>query len=176
MDEPKLELIDISGLVNKINSALAESEGPISFGKFAHKEPKKNPFLYRARDRELDTRGKYPLDQCGILDFELKTNLGYVFVETGFTEASSDYGGRYETLRLRIKRPIELSNGNVLPNCSVKVLIETGEFGKSFVDRKYHVRVAHLAWVEKDLSQILPIEWFLSRSVNDYELRPQQSR
>ena len=176
MDEPRLELIDLPGLVSRINSALAESEGPIIFGKFAHKEPRKNPFLYRARDRELDTRGKYPLDQCGILDFKLKTNLGYVFVETGFTEASSDYGGRYETLRLRIKRPIELSNGNVLPNCSVKVLVEAGEIEKPFVDRKYHVRVAHLAWVKKDLSRILPTEWFLSRSVNDYELGPQQSR
>lgn len=168
MSEPQLKLLDISGLVERLNSALAESEPRISRREFELKEPRKNPFLYRARDRELESRGKY---QLGILKPELGVNLGYVFVETGFTNVSDDCGGGYETLRFRTYVPIELRNGNIIPECSVKLLIETEEIGPLHKERKDHTRKAGLIWVRSDLSSVLPTEWFLGRSVNEYELR-----
>ncbi len=168
MDKLNLEFINLDRLVKELNLRMPKSEGVIELVNFVHREPRKNPFLYRLDDRELEARGKYTVIQTvdskgvrALFDLESEVKIGYVFVETGYTDASSDYGGRYETVRLRIKHPLELRGEVVIPNCSVKLLKEVDEVGEPYQERKDHVRVAGLVWIKKDLSKILPTEWFL---------------
>jgi hypothetical protein len=137
-------------------------------GEFEPRVPKRNPFLYQFTDREIESRGKFPLRQTvygrdilRFLELDSKINLGYIFLETGYTDASSNYGGRYETLRLRIKHPIPLKGRKVIPDCSVKFLQETEEGANPFQERRNHLRCGGLFWVKTDLSKVLPSEWFL---------------
>jgi len=188
MLEPRLELFDLGKFVGRLNNSLVDKEEVIELGEFEHREPKKDPFLYRLADRKIEARGKFPLKQTahrtGLMSLltmgfesDLEINLGYIFIETGYIDASSDYGGRYETLRLRIKHPLELEDKQVIPNCSVKLLQETGEGAELFQDRKDHVRYGGLIWVRADLSKVLPSKWFLGgRKAEDYEIRAEKAQ
>ena len=178
MSEPQLRLLDISGLVARLNSAIAECEGPISLGEFTERTPRKNPFAGRWKDIRTASLGKYSLTQnvngrglWGLADVESERNLGYIFVETGDTDASSDNGGTYEALKLRIKYPLHLNDGQVIPNSSTKILKAKDEVEYSSPEIVYHVRKAGLFLVQKDLSKVLPTTWFLGRNLSDYELR-----
>lgn len=179
MKEPRLELFDLENLVMMLNESLAKRDEVIELGEFEHREPKRNPFLYRLIGEEVETRGKFPLRQTvfgrglldGFLGLDSEINLGYVFVETGYTDASSNYSGKYETLRLRIKHPLELKNGEVIPNCSIKLLQEIEEGAEPSQYRRDHVRYSGLVWVRSDLSKVLPFEWFSGgRKAEDYKV------
>ncbi len=167
MKEPKLELFDLEGLINNLNSSLADSDQVIQLREFLPKQPKKNPFLYRLMDRELEARGKYqlflPFEIAILHPFNPKGKIGYIFIETGYTDANSNYSRRYETLRLRIKHPLKLKNGEIIPNCSVKFLQEMEEWEKPYQERKDHLRCGGLIWTKTDLSKALPSDWFLTQ-------------
>lgn len=184
MKEPTLSFIDLEGLVTKLNSAIARSEGSIELGEFKHKEPKRNPFLYGIRGKELETLGKYPLIQTvegrglfGFWGLDSEINLGYIFLEAGYTGVKDHNHGRYETIRLRIKQPLELKNGDIIPNCSVKLIVEAEDvWGEVDKKRKDHIKCGKLVYLRDDLTNVLPTEWFLTKSVNDYELKPAETR
>ena len=65
VDEPQLRLVDLGGLIDRINSVLSKTEAPIRKGNFEGVEPRKNPFLYRARDRERETLQEEAIEPCG---------------------------------------------------------------------------------------------------------------
>ena len=44
--KPKLELFDLTSLVDRLNLALADQDETIELGEFERKAPKRNPFLY----------------------------------------------------------------------------------------------------------------------------------
>ena len=172
MGEPIFELFNMKGLVGKLNSALADPEETITLGEFITEKPIKNHFLHRLTNKKIENMGRYPLTQTvyskgifGFLDIDSEINLGNIFIETGFTDIDSSYVGKYETIRLRTKYPIELKNDNIVPKCSIKLLQEFyDDFTEPYQKRRDHVRKLGLIWVKDDLSDILPSEWFFSRS------------
>ena len=183
MPSQEFRLLDIGGLVRKLNFMITESEGRITLGEFTPKNPRKDSFIYRLADRKTTSVGKYSLTQYSasrglwsLADVESPRSLGYIFVETGDADVSSDYSGIYETLRLRIKHPLELKSDLVIPNSSVKLDLEADDgLGGIKQYRRDHLRKAGIAWVKSDLSTILPTEWFLGGNLNHYELGRQQS-
>ncbi len=44
----------------------------------------------------------------------------------------------------------------------MKILQEAEQFIETFQGRRDHIRHGRLVWVRKDLSDVLPSEWFLS--------------
>lgn len=165
MKGPTLELINLGGLIQKLNSNISESEVEIKLGDFVPK--RKNAFFYRG-NRKLETRGTYPLIQPSlgeilfgpISDFESGVELGYVLVETGLIDRASSYSGGYEIVRLRIKYPLELRNGYI-PNSSVELLRETGKWEKPNQERRDYIYKLDFLRSKADLSKVLPTEWFL---------------
>ena len=179
MTEPRIELFDLAYLVNMINMSLARPDETIELGKFENKKPKTNPFLYSLMDKEITTRGRFPLFQTeygrglfsGLLGLEREANIGHISVETGYSEVSNNYGGSYGTLQLRIKRPLRLKDGLVIPSCSVGLSQEMQEWEKPVQERNDYERCIGL-WVRTDLSDVLPSEWFFGgRKAEDYGIR-----
>jgi hypothetical protein len=167
MQEPDLHLFDLQNLVTTLNASLRDPNEVITLGKFESKTPKKNPFIYRFYDRELETVGKFPLRQntCGsgliggLLGLESEVSLGYIFVETGYAIASENGGRRYETLKLRTKRPIELKEGITIPKCNVKILREAEECTTTYQERRDHEKFGPF-WISSRLRDVLPSDWF----------------
>ncbi len=163
---PRLELFNLEGLILALNSRLADEQGTLNLGYFEERTPKKNPFLYGHGARELESRGKYPITEetdeafCGLCGIDGERDVGYVFIETGYVTEDISEDFRYETLRLRIKSPLQLENGLLIPNCSVKIYRDNAAFDAS-QDRRDHVR-AGLRWKRTDLSKVLPTEWLLA--------------
>ena len=165
MRGPSLEFINLDGLIQKLNSNSLESEEEIYLGDFVPKG--KNPFIYMG-DRKLETRGTYALIQpslCEILfgpqfGIESGIELGYILVETGIVDRTSNYSGRYESIKLRIKYQFELRNG-IIPNSSVKLLRESSEWEEPHLERKDYLYKLVIPWFKTDLSRFLPTEWFL---------------
>ncbi|MBW3018600.1 hypothetical protein KY329_00235 [Candidatus Woesearchaeota archaeon] len=172
--DPKLRLFDLYTLVRNLNKALKDPNEVITLGAFEPRIPKKNPFLYRQSTIQKHVCGKFPLTQntCGrgliggIFGLENEVSLGYIFVETGAVCPDRDYGSRYETLRLRTKRPIELKNASLngdsiitVPKCSIKLLLEQEESCAPYEERRDHKRVGPF-WIRTELSDVLPSEWF----------------
>ena len=163
-------MINLDGLIEKINSNIFGSETKIELGDFVNEKPRRNSFLYRLDDRGLETRGKYPLIQpisseefMESIDIESEFDIGYVLVETGCIDRGSSYSGRYETIRLKIKYPLELRNGNIIPNSSVELLRETSEWEKPYQKRRDYTYRFGLIRTKADLSKVLPTEWFLHK-------------
>lgn len=178
MDAPTLRSFNLENLVKSLNSAILRPEEIIGLGEYADKTPGRNTVFYRWSHKEIGVRGEYPLEQTvhgrgtfALLGVPSEINIGSVFVETGYTEVgSSDYDGGYEKIRLRIKEPIELKNGEVIPTCKIEILQEFGEWVESLMEREDHIKRAGL-WVKADLSNVLPSEWFLGgRTVERYDL------
>lgn len=163
MDEPKLDMINLNGLVNRLNSIIDDSEGEVSIGNFIDKLPRKKG--------RVEIRGKYPLIQTvvGFMDLESEINLGYILVEAGGTNSSVDYGGIYESIKLRIKHPLKLKNGELIPNCKINIQIKSEEFETPYKKRDDHVYP--LFWRKNDISNVLPTKWFLDKSKTNYKER-----
>lgn len=170
MIEPELRLLNVKGLIENLNSTLASSEGQIELGDSQHKEPRKNPFLYRLEDKKLEVRGKYSLyrtrENGGLFSnffgLDSERRIGYVFIENGEITESINFPGIYETLRLRIKEPLILKNSLIVPNCSVKILAEVEDGIEPYLERRDNIRKIGLFWKKADLSKVLPTEWFLN--------------
>ena len=180
MDTVELNLVDVGGLVVKLNSILKDGNY-VGRGSFEHRTPRKS-ITYPLNHRQPELSGKYPLTLTrektgvrGMLGLEREIRLGYIFVQAGY-DASSDYGGRYEVIKLRIRRPLPLQDGGIIPSCSVKLLVEAEEAGKPHIGRRNHIRRAGLFWIRDDLSGVLPTEWFLYNSIQDYGLKEIRTR
>jgi hypothetical protein len=151
MSEPKLELFNLEGLIRNINQVLADDEEPIKLGEFC---PKKVFFK-----KSINISGIYPLLQPHEFEFMHLLNrsgkIGYIKIKAGYTDPDSDYSGGYESIRLRIKHPLELKDGKIIPKCSIEILEEVEEGIKPCIGR--------YEWnkEKKDLSSILPTKWFL---------------
>jgi len=162
----ELKLIRLENLVRAINRN-SRSDDVIELGKFEARKPRKDAFAVLLEGRKREFVGKYPLLRTTYsrgafspLGVEKHERIGYVFVEAGTLDFDSDYGGSYEAVRLRLKKPIELKHG-IIPNCSVKLIVESEDFGEE-TERADHTKLAGLIWVRKDLTHVLPTEWFLA--------------
>lgn len=160
MQEPQLHFISLDNLLREINENL--EGGKVFLEEFKDRQPKKISFLHRLRNREVISRGNYPLMQqvYSFMFGSVDLNLGYIAVETG-VDTSSSYAGGYETLRLRIKHPLKLRDGRKIPSCSVKLLVEAEEYEEPYKKRRDHRRFP-LLWIRRDLSDVLPTEWFFN--------------
>lgn len=176
MKVPRLYLFDLEGLVERINSSLAEDEGEIERGFFEDKTPKNALSLLRSEGRIVDSIGEYPLIQTvqGVLLTESETDIGYIHIERGVV---LECDGIYEMLRLKTRKPLNFKDGKILPKCKVRILLESLPF---VGDYDYMLREDFtkefkfffgLFWAKRDLSEILPTEWFSkgdARSYNGY--------
>ena len=164
--KPKLQLFDLGGLVKRINSALADSEGFIELDEFV---PKKTlPLIDRLKDRKTEARGSYAVIQTvygdGLINSLLASpseiNMGSVHVETGILAPDSCSGTAYEKMVLRINYPLKLKSGGHIPKCKVEFLRETEEWNSHLQRRTDYQRRGFL-WVRTDLTNVLPPEWFI---------------
>jgi len=147
--------IDIERLVAKLNASLSDKESSIELGDFRYRRA--IALFERFRDRSVNGRGQYPLIQNipssgigSIFGLDGERNLGYAFMEYGHLIST---GVRYELMRLKTKRPLAISTG-VLPACDILV----------YHDEKHDSRLDLVLedefWVRKDLTKVLPSEWF----------------
>ncbi len=166
-----LKEFDAKEFVSTLESALVNSDDSIETTNFVEKTPKRNPFGHRLHDREVDFTAKCNLlwtahgrGLAAIAGLPKEINLGYIFVEKGYTDASSDYCGSYESMWLRLKHPLELVGGQTLPPCSIKMFHEAHECEAGEIFRSDHIRRLGLFWQKADLSFVLPTSWFLRQS------------
>jgi hypothetical protein len=178
MTEPQFRLIDPRGFATRLTNCLDRMEGDVGVSDFRLKTLRKNTLLYRVENRVPQTKGKYLLVQSpspivqeaslitGVYDLEQEERIGYLSVETGIFDAAETEPGSYETMKLRIKSPLTLSDGRIIPACSIKILAEAQELQPIGIERIDHVRKYHLFWGRADLESVLPTGWFLSEAVN----------
>ncbi len=164
MVELGLEIINLEGLVKKLNSAIPQLDERIELKQECLELPKNN--------RQLMTKGKYSLFQ----NFDAIDNLFYIFLSPdseekigsisfarGFSEPESNYSPIYEKIKLRIDQPIRLRKGEVLPACEVNLLVEEDEFVGLSKYREDYIPRSIIGRKRSDLSKILPTEWFLRK-------------
>ncbi len=173
MHEPGLELFDLGSLVENLNSALANPKEVIRLEPSVSKEvirlepsvSKKARFNIIQTVYEDGTRSR--------LELEYDINLGHISVVAGWTKTSTDYENRYEALRLRTKRPLELADGKIIPSCCVNLYQERWESAEIFQERQDYIKkYGGLVSVKADLRNVLPTEWFLGGiSVKHYTIQ-----
>lgn len=168
MKKPNLELFNLDILIKNINSSLVESEEPIKLGEFIEKESNVNLLKYginKLNDMKIDVQGKYLLLQPHkfpmIHPFNMKGNIGYVFIEKGETDTSTDYPATYESVKLRIKKPLKLEGGLTIPKCTIKISKESPEGVEGKDSRQDHINVLNIGWRKADLKYVLPSECFV---------------
>lgn len=163
MGESDLELINLEGLVKNLNSSLADPEEVI--------ELETKEFLIPRDAKQTLRKGKCNIIQNvfgGTLIDALamswsEINIGSISYERDIVEDSAAYGGKYETIRLRIDEPVKLKNGRVLPSCDIRFFVEADDtmHGKPYIEREDYIPKL-LYRKRTDLSKILPTEWFLN--------------
>ncbi len=155
MNEPQLELFSLEGFKRRLNLALETSL--VELGKFQYKKK----FF-----KNVETFGEYSLLKIPKVDilnplysFYPRRKIGYILVEAGFIDPSSDYSRGYESIKLRIKHHLKLRNGKIIPKCSVEISKYVEEGIESTIERKDHIIYG---WdkEKRDLRDILPNEWF----------------
>lgn len=163
MAESGLEIINLEGLVKRLNSAIPQADEMI--------ELKQESLVLPKNNRQLMTKGRYSLVQnfdvidnlfAMLLSAESEVNIGSIYFERGFLEPESNYGPIYEKIKLRIDQPIRLRRGNVIPACEVNLLVEQDELVESSKYREDYVPRSIIGRKRADLSKILPTGWFLS--------------
>src|SRR3989344_5834206 len=161
MGELDLELINLEGLIKKLNSSLADHDEVI--------ESETKDLLIPRDAKQTLRKGRYNLIQNGfggtLLDALASSwseiNIGSISYEGDIVEDSAAYGGAYETVRLRIDGPIKLKKGDVLPACEIRLFAEIDDtmHGKLYIEREDYIP-KFLYKKRTDLSIILPTEWF----------------
>jgi hypothetical protein len=172
-------MFDIGSLVSTLGNSLANPDDSIEATDFIEKTPRRSPFLHKIDDWEISSTTKCNLiwtahgrGLMAIAGIPKEVNLGYAFLEEGYVDASSDYCGYYESLRLRLKHSLELKNGLTIPPCSIKITHEAHECEAGDTIRRDHIRRLGLFWQRTDLSSLLPTGWFFHRP----EYAAQESR
>lgn len=168
MAQLNLHFFDLENFVSNFNKHLAREEGLLLLETPVRKRPRKNPFLYCA-DKFADTKRDSPYKillmqeytNCFRLDSE--EQIGYIFAETGDLNANDSEPEIYEALRIRIKNPLKLQTGVIVPSCSVKLYRASSYAPDNPPERRDHVR-RFMHWQRTDLGQMLPTEWFLKQA------------
>lgn len=176
MPEPTLQLFDLGELVANLNYSLADYEDSILLGEFEPQEQLKTRFSDRLASRKVESRGRYDLMQSGThfgLDYERR--IGEISIEAGYSFENSDSGAWYEGIRLRLKQPLGLKDGLIIPDCKIKLFRQKEDLGPVLEWRKDRVKRLGLFWSKADLSKVLPSEWFYGRrSPGDYSQQPEE--
>ncbi len=178
MPAPTLQLFDLEHLTKELSRKLP-NDCEVFLGNYAPRNPRRNPFLYGVQlqrtltDRKITYMGKRslilstpPSGIGSIFDLNRERKIGTIFVEQGEMDPGSAYGGLYEAITLRLKRPLKFTDGITLPPLTRKLYIETEEcMGNTLqqVDRERLIGMGPLGigWKRRDFSKELPTEWFL---------------
>jgi hypothetical protein len=170
MPETSLQLIDIDGLVKKLNSVRVKSEGEIELTNLVERDVP-NGFLFKKRNGQPTKKGRgYLFQRIDVADTIYRQffsgdyyieKRGCISFEKGLTEARSNYSDVYESVILRINKSLKFLHGNILPICEIDFLIEKGDFCKPIIYREDYVKKFVFRWQKTNLSKILPTEWFL---------------
>ncbi len=178
--QPQHYFFDVQGIVKRLNSVVADSIGYIQLEKPVVEERTRASFIERLTGRTPESIVRYELTQVysglwGFFGIDSERSIGFIRVEVGGTDSSSNYDGTYEALELRIGRPLSLKketmsdSGNVkIPQCNIKLLIEREEIANGDYYRRDHKRVARFLWLPTDLSKVFLREWFLLPEAQKY--------
>jgi len=148
----------------------------INLGDFENRNPKK-PLWALPTNRKILEIGKYALmrelpdTDRGMLRrlFDDDEKIGFLFVERGKIDIDGEEnGGCYELAKLRLKRPLILSDGGILNPLTVKVYAEARGYGPLEFTRTDHVRRIGL-WIRARASDTLPIDVFKKDLVRSYK-------
>jgi len=153
-----LAYLDPAGLISKINANMAAGEDELELEKFESRDPRKNSFIYSVTGVHPSVRGKFPITQTGnygllgLVGVEIERSAGYFFVERGILDDNGSNSPTYETLQLRIKRPLEVKDGVIIPRGTVRIYIQADDCNLELkrVDSR------------EDLPTRLPTDWFLT--------------
>ena len=85
--------------------------------------------------------------------------IGFIAFELGKSYDVGEYGGRYESLKLKLTKQLPLQSGLVVPPSSIKLMRHQSSEG---AERHDYVKVADPLWKEASLSDALPTEWFMN--------------
>ncbi|MGV8142148.1 MAG: hypothetical protein ACP5NS_00760 [Candidatus Pacearchaeota archaeon] len=171
---PRLVLIDLQGLVARINLTRRTSEEEITLGAYEPKTHRRKPFI-NLEGRETDSSGKYILFQereggplARVFErftgFEMvepgQRKVGYILTESGGIDTDSNYPGTYESVRLVLTTSLDLTSG-VLPRCSVKLSRECGDGYDLRTERRDHTRIwGNFGSRRANLESQVPTSWF----------------
>ncbi|MBI2139215.1 hypothetical protein HYU13_06505 [Candidatus Woesearchaeota archaeon] len=176
MQGPTLELYDLDELLAQLNHSLADYEDSIVRGQF-EPQAQKTRFVDMLASRKVESMGRYVLIQSGNhLGFDYERRIGEISIEAGYSLENSDGGARYEEILLRLKQPLELIGGLIIPDCKIKLFRQKEDLGPVLEWRKDRVRRFGLFWSAADLSKVLPSEWFYGRRAQEDYLLPEQER
>ena len=180
MDTPGLTILSPEKLVARLNVILPENSS-VYADCFVQKIPRK-PGSFLCPDEKHETYQSLKSilyqnsDRLGIaaaiLEMKPEDKVGYIFVETG--EIKGDHpnaGTPYESLRMVIKKYLDLRGEKTLPICSVKIMAVTEELMSPNLFRRDHIRSrTRLWWTKSDLSYNLPDSSFLATSLADCDM------
>ena len=110
--------INLESLVRKINSMLAKDEGELELGEPATKERGTYyPLILTTQGSFLFSSGQ-----------ESETQIGYVKVRSSKVASeenlSSDYPDKMLEISLKLRKPLALKSGKVIPKCRIKLSLD----------------------------------------------------
>ncbi len=165
----EFNLYNPDGLIGYLNTIISEREGEILLGDFRHNEPRNTPLNHKLDDREIGQRGKFPIVQSAYSEFleplgiESENVIGYIHMESGFSEAYPD-GGIYEKINFKLHSSLQLSDGQTIPRCNIKMAKKDGNIDFRSRARKDHKLIFRIRGPETDLTDVLPTEYFLAKN------------
>ncbi|MFH1290581.1 MAG: hypothetical protein ABIH92_04185 [Nanoarchaeota archaeon] len=121
-----LMMLDPRGLVKNIGTATG-SEDDFCLGKFSPKNVRNRPM----GKRRTEYRGRAPITRTvhdgvlsGLAGIKGERVVGYLEIRRGYVGEGQKENPGYEEVILRVEEPIELKNGNTIPDCRVRVTRE----------------------------------------------------
>ncbi len=171
-DDFGLEFFNIRGLKAGLCSLLADEEGSIELVKKRDKELRKPLVLrgLRTPQRRVIFKLSQSVTEAGIFCQiqERDYHAGDLVVESGVFEDQGDMA--YESLKLKLKYPLQFSGGKVIPECEIYLDLENKE-GLSMPQK---VRTDYVfrsgIWRPRkimDLSGVLPTNLFLFKEYQE---------
>ena len=156
-----LELINLEGLVKRLNVDRSPSKEEIELRKDCVLSPRSKKVVMKGRFSLIQNSDAIDSLFTIFLSPESEVNIGSIYFERGFSEPESNYSPIYEKMRLKIDEPVKMRGGNILPACEVNLTVESDEFVEPSRYRWDYIPKFSLYKKKEDLSKILPTEWFL---------------
>ncbi len=169
-----LSAFDLESLIGKLNETLDSDETPLTMGEFRSTSNRfgnrLNPLKKWADmfyDMKVTSEGEIPIyqkpDIAMLHPFNQEGRIGHFAIETGEIGSSSCYAGIYETVNMVLKRPLNLTNGEIIPRCNIMVHYEVDEGFNSRSERSDRHLIGTDRFKELNLYDVLPTEWFMTR-------------